>query len=317
MPARIHFPTPASPSPLLVTGSIAYDDIITPRESARDCLGGSATYAAFAASRFTTTQLVGIVGADFAENDRERLRAHQVDTAALQTDPGGKTLRWRGKYHENHNQRDTLGIQLGVFENYHPTLPPTHTRTPYVLLANIAPALQLHVLNQVHSPKFVLADTMNHWMDTARNTLWQVISRAHLLVLNDTEATHLTGEANLIRAGRHLMGHPSGPQSLIIKKGEHGSLFFHRNGIFALPAYPVENLRDPTGAGDTYAGALLGVLAARRRTDATAIKQAMLYATALASLTLEDFSSVRLEAATTTEMESRVARLREMVNPDA
>lgn len=317
MPAHIRFPTPASPAPLLVTGSIAYDDIITPRESAYNRLGGSAIYAAFAASRFTTAQLVGIVGADFAEDDRERLRAHQVDTTALETDPGGKTLHWHGKYHADYNQRDTLGTHLGVFGNYHPTLPATHTDTPYVLLANIAPALQLHVLNQVHAPKFVLADTMNYWMDTARDALWQVIARAHLLLLNDTEATHLTGETNALCAGRRLLAHPNGPGALIVKKGEHGSLFFHRDGIFALPACPVENLRDPTGAGDTYAGALLGVIAACQRTDATTIKQAMIYATALSSLTLEDFSSTRLESATNAEINERVAQLRNMINPDS
>lgn len=304
--------SPAPPAPLLITGSVAYDDIITPRGSGEKLLGGSAAYAALAASYFTDVRLVGVVGADFLEKDRERLRIHKIDTAGLHTDPSGATLFWRGKYQANYNRRDTLDIQLGVFARFRPELPPGYATTPFVMLANIAPALQLHVLDQVRAPRFVLADSMDLSIDTAREELLKVIARADLFVVNDSEAEHLTGESNVILAGRHLCA--LGPRAVIVKKGEHGALLFHPDGLFALPAWPVTELHDPTGAGDSFAGALIAVLAALQRTDFAALKLAMLYATAVASLTVEAFSCDRLETAGTAEIEARAAQLRAMVH---
>lgn len=310
---RIEFPN-TSPEPLLIVGSIAYDDILTPTETGVRVLGGSASYAGLAASYFSTPRLVGVVGKDFEEKDRERFRQHGVAAEGVATDFSGPTLYWRGKYQENYNRRDTLDIQLGVFEHFRPELPTTWLDTPYVLLANIAPELQLHVLEQMRLPRFVVADSMDLWINIARPALEQVIARADLFVVNDSEAEELTGEKNLINAGARLRDF--GASTVVVKKGEHGAMLFHEDGLFALPAYPVTQLLDPTGAGDSFAGTLLAVLAALQRTDFGAIKTAMLYATAVASLTVEAFSCDRLERAGAEEIAARVARLRTMVQLD-
>ncbi|MDR2844748.1 MAG: PfkB family carbohydrate kinase [Puniceicoccales bacterium] len=306
---RIHIvDTPSAP--LLVSGTVAYDDIITPHGSGTRLLGGSASYAALAASYFTDTRLEGLVGADFLERDRERFRIHEVDTTGLRTAGTGDTFFWRGQYHENYNRRDTLETRLGVNAQPRPALPPGHATTPYVLLANDAPEFQLAVLDQLRSPRFVLADSMNYWIDTARDALLRVIARADLVVVNDSEAVQLSGESNLVLAARRLL--EMGARALIVKKGEHGALLFHTGGLFALPAWPVTQLYDPTGAGDSFAGAFMGTLAALQRTDFAALKLAMLHATAVASLTVEAFSCDRLERAGAEEIASRVAQLREM-----
>ncbi|MDR2982074.1 MAG: PfkB family carbohydrate kinase [Puniceicoccales bacterium] len=298
----------ATPAPLLITGSIAYDDIITPRGNGEKLIGGSASYASLAASYFTDVRLVGVVGNDFLNKDRERFRIHEIDTKGLHTDESGPTLFWKGKYHENYNRRDTMTIELGVFANFRPELPAGYEQTPFVLLANIAPGLHLHVLGQMQSPRFVVADSMDLWIEIARPELEQVIKRVNLFVVNDSEAEHLTGESNVIVAGQKLR--EIGAKIVLIKKGEHGALLFHEDGLFALPAYPVTQLHDPTGAGDSFAGALIGTLAALQRTDFEAIKLGMLYATAAASLTVEAFSCDRLESAGITEIEARVKTLR-------
>ncbi|MDR3228959.1 MAG: PfkB family carbohydrate kinase [Puniceicoccales bacterium] len=320
MSQRIVFPTIIAPSAfpgvdapqsLLVSGTVAYDDIITPKASGKRLLGGSASYAALAAAFFTDSRLAGIVGGDFAEKDRKRLRSHGVDLDGLHTEAAGKTFFWSGKYHENYNHRDTLETRLGVNAEPRPPLPEAWRETQFVLLANDAPTLQLAVLGQLHEPRFVLADTMNLWIETARKDLLRVAAHANLFVLNESEAELLSGESNLFFSGRKLLKE-TGARSVLVKKGEHGALLFHREGLFALPAYPVTDLRDPTGAGDSFAGALVGVLAALGRSDFTALKLAMLYATAVASLTVESFSCDRLESAGVTEIESRAAALREM-----
>ncbi len=308
-PERIPFPN-TNPQPVIITGSVAYDDILTPHGSGTRILGGSAAYAALAASFFSDTKIVGIVGNDFAEKDRERLHSRKIDTAGLTKDESGPTFFWRGRYHENYNRRDTLALELGVFEKFEPKLPDALRDIPFVMLGNIAPVVQLRFLEQMRKPRFVLLDSMNFWIDNAKEDLLNIVKRADMFVANDTEAEELAGEKNIIVAGRKLL--ELGPKCVLVKKGEHGALLFHPDGLFALPAFPVTELRDPTGAGDSFAGALIGTLAALGRTDFDAMKTAMLYATVVASLTVEAFSCDRLEAAGVAEIQSRVNELRKI-----
>jgi sugar/nucleoside kinase (ribokinase family) len=310
-------PQPAAPAAVLVVGSVAYDNIITPRASGERILGGSASYAALAASFFAPTRLVGVVGHDFAPRDIERLRARGIDLEGLQVDKSGPTFEWKGKYHENFNRRDTLEINLNVFERFRPQLPDAYQHSEYALLGNIHPALQLHVRKGLRPQVFAAADTIDLWIETTREELLAVLRAIDLFVINDSEAGILTGESNLIRAGQALR--KLGPKYIIIKKGEHGAYLFHPDGMFALPAYPVLELHDPTGAGDSFAGALLGALAtltgagnAAKPTFAQ-FKQAMIFATVVASLTVESFSCDRLEAAGIAEIQKRADDLRKLV----
>ena len=289
--------------PVLVVGSVAYDSIITPHDKGERILGGSAAYACLAASYFAPPRIVGVVGHDFRDRDRNKLAKRGIDLDGLLTDSSGRTFSWRGRYHENYNRRDTEDLQLNVFEHFKPRLPEAHLATPFVMLGNIRPDLQLDVLNQLTAPRFVLADTIDIWIETQRDKLGEVMRRADLLVVNDTESAKLTGESNVIVAGRELRKH--GCKTVIIKKGEHGAVLFHEEGLFALPAYPVTELRDPTGAGDSFAGALLGYLAATGSTDFATLKQAMVYGTAVASLTVEAFSTDRLAKAGCREIRAR------------
>jgi len=301
----------AAPAPVLVSGTVAYDDIITPDASGTRLLGGSASYAALACSFFAETRLAGMVGADFAGADIARFRRRGVDISALAVDPSGETFFWRGRYHENRNRRDTLETRLGVNAGTRPPLPAGFRDAPVVLLANDEPRLQLDILAQLSAPRLVIADSMNLWIDIAREDLGRVIARAGLLILNDEEARQLTGEGNLVLAGRRLLAF--GPRTVVVKRGEHGATMFHEAGLFAVPAYPVTSVLDPTGAGDSFAGALAGALAALGRDDLSARKAAMLYATAVAGLTVESFSCDRLESAGAPEIENRVAILRDMM----
>jgi sugar/nucleoside kinase (ribokinase family) len=297
--------------PVLVVGSVAYDSIITPHDKGDRILGGSAAYACLAASYFAPPRIVGVVGHDFRDRDRNKLAKRGIDLDGLLTDSSGRTFSWRGRYHENYNRRDTEDLQLNVFENFKPRLPEAHLSTPFVMLGNIRPDLQLDVLNQLANPRFVLADTIDIWIETQRDKLGEVMRRADLLVVNDTESAKLTGESNVIVAGRELRKH--GCKTVIIKKGEHGAVLFHEEGMFALPAYPVTELRDPTGAGDSFAGALLGYLAATGATDFATLKQAMVYGTAVASLTVEAFSTDRLAKAGCREIRARRKELLKLI----
>ena len=294
--------------PVLVVGSVAYDSIITPHDKGDRILGGSAAYACLAASYFAPPRIVGVVGHDFRDRDRNKLAKRGIDLDGLLTDSSGRTFSWRGRYHENYNRRDTEDLQLNVFEHFKPRLPEAHLSTPFVMLGNI---LQLDVLNQLANPRFVLADTIDIWIETQRDKLGEVMRRADLLVVNDTESAKLTGECNVIVAGRELRKH--GCKTVIIKKGEHGAVLFHEEGLFALPAYPVTELRDPTGAGDSFAGALLGYLAATGATDFATLKQAMVYGTAVASLTVEAFSTDRLAKAGCREIRARRKELLKLI----
>ena len=311
MPDLIPSDSP-TPSPLLVVGSVAFDNVITPHAEQERILGGAASYCSFAASYYANVRMVGVVGNDFGESDLDRLRARGINLEGLKRDESGPTFFWKGKYHENFNRRDTLDIRLNVFENFRPDLPPSYLDSEFVLLGNIHPALQMHVLDQLSGNPFILADTIDLWIETEREALLSLIQKVSLFVINDSEAEEMTGESNIILAGDKLR--QMGPKSVIIKKGEHGAVLFHEDGKFALPAFPVTQLNDPTGAGDSFAGALIGRLASRNRTDFSAIKEAMLYATCTASLTVEAFGCDRLESAGKSEIEQRVSSLNQLIS---
>ena len=288
-------PYARSAKPCLVVGSVAIDRVATPTAQSEHLLGGAASYASIAASYFAPTRIVGIVGADFPKKFTQLFRKHGIDTSGLQVDITGKTFFWSGKYHENFSGRDTLEIQLNVFEKFSPTLPETYRESPYVMLGAIQPSLQHHVIDQLTNKKaFILADTFDLWIKTAREDFDRILRRVDMLVINEHEAFLMTGERNLIVAGRQLR--KMGPRIIVLKKGEHGSLLFHPEGFFAIPAYPVTKFVDPTGAGDSYAGAIIGYLASVNRTDLAALKRAVAFATACASLTVESFSVTRLSA---------------------
>ena len=299
-------------APLLVVGSVAFDNVITPYGEKEHILGGAASYCSLAASYYTQVRMVGVIGNDFGEEHLNRLRSRGIDLEGVQKDESGPTFFWKGRYHENFNRRDTLDIQLNVFEKFRPDLPESYKDSNFVLLGNIHPALQMHVLDQLQDSPFVLADTIDLWIEIERKALLELIKKINLFVINDTEAEELTEEKNIILAGKKLR--EMGPETVIIKKGEHGAILFHKDGMFALPAYPVTELRDPTGAGDSFAGALIGRLASRNRTDFDAIKEAMIYATCTASLTVEAFGCDRLESAGVKAIQERSDTLLRLIS---
>ncbi len=299
-------PDTSAPS-VVVVGSIAFDNIHTPSNRMAMLLGGSASYAAIASSYFAPTRIIGVVGSDFGPEYIARFSERGICMEGLQRDPSGKTFFWEGRYADNFSTCTTLEIELNVFERFKPHLPNAYQDTPFVVLGNIQPGLQLHVLDQVKSKPFVAADTRDLWIETARAELLQLLPRLDMLVLNDEEALMLTLETNLIKAGARLLN--LGPRMVVIKKGQHGSLLFHPDGLFAFPAFPVTDLEDPTGAGDSYLGALVGHLAAENRTDLPALKHAIAYATATASLTVEAFGSTQLESASRSIIDGRYQNL--------
>ncbi|MGB0370344.1 MAG: PfkB family carbohydrate kinase [Opitutales bacterium] len=304
-------------SSVVIVGSVAFDNIITPFARGEYLLGGSASYASIAASYFAPARLVANVGKDFEEKFLNRFRQRDICMEGLQIDPEGETFFWAGKYHDNFDQRDTLETRLNVLEHFRPELPAGYKTTPFVLLANIGPDLQIHLLDEMDpdTKPFVVADTMNLWIDIMRSKLMEMIGRVDLLVLNDEEAEMLTEERNVYKAGAALR--KMGPTYVIVKKGSHGAILFGPNEqLFALPAYPVEDLQDPTGAGDSFAGALTGYLASKNAQDFDSIKQAMIYGTVTASYTVEAFSSDSLEAAGREGINTRAARLREIIEVD-
>src|SRR6266446_6378011 len=249
---------------VLVVGSTALDTIKTPLRESPRLLGGSASHAAVACSFFAPVRLVGVVGDDFPKRYIRLYRRRGIDLEGLQT-ATGKTFHWAGEYEVNMNNRRTLKTELGVFETFTPSLPEAYRRTPFVLLANIAPALQHHVLNQMRRPRFVVADTMDLWLNIALDDLLKLLRRVDLLILNDSEARQMTGDTSLIRAGRAIRR--MGPRYVAVKKGEHGALLFGPDDFFSCGAYPLEDIHDPTGAGDTFAGGLAGYLAANGESD--------------------------------------------------
>jgi sugar/nucleoside kinase (ribokinase family) len=296
--------------PVLIVGSIGLDTVKTPVEEHADLLGGSASYAALGASFFSPVKLVGIVGDDFPASEFEFWKSRQIDAAGVQR-VAGKTFRWSGEYAWDMNTRETRSIALNVFEHFRPALPESYSETEFVLLANIAPALQAHVLDQMKRPRFIVADTMDLWIETARGDLDALLPRVDLLILNDSEARELTKETSLIKAGRKIL--KSGPKYVAIKKGEHGALLFGENEFFSCGAYPLEDIHDPTGAGDTFAGGMAGYLASKEATpDFAHLRRAVIYGSVLASFNVEAFSLERMRTLTKEEIDARYDLFRAM-----
>ena len=295
---------------VLVVGSTALDSIKTPQRENPRLLGGSASYAAVAASFFAPVKLVGIVGEDFPRRYLALYRRHGLDLEGLQVAPG-KTFHWSGEYEVNMNNRRTLATELGVFETFQPDLPADYRDTPFVLLANIAPALQHHVLDQMRRPKFVIADTMDLWLNVALPDLLRLLKRVDALVLNDGEARQLTKEDNVVVAAKKI--HRLGPSYVVVKKGEHGSILSGPDGFFLCPAFPLTRVVDPTGAGDSFVGGLIGWLAASRGNLTVNLRQAMLYGSVVASFCCEGFGLTRTDRTTRAQIEQRVKALRRII----
>jgi sugar/nucleoside kinase (ribokinase family) len=296
---------------VLIVGSTALDTIKTPAARHPRLLGGSASYAAVAASFFSPVKLIGVVGEDFPKPCLRLYRKHGIDLEGLQIVPG-KTFHWSGEYEVNMNNRRTLATELGVFESFTPRLPAACLDIPFVLLANIAPSLQHHVLNQMRRPKFVVADTMDLWLNIALPGLLKLLRRVDGFVLNDSEARHLTHEDNLFRAARKI--HKLGPRHVIIKKGEHGAILSNRSGLFLSSAFPLREVVDPTGAGDSFVGGLMGYLAGAKGPVEGNLRRAMVYGSVVASYCCEDFGLKRTTRVTRAAIEKRVRELEQMTS---
>ena len=294
---------------VLIVGSTALDSIKTPKAENPRLLGGSASHAAVAASFFSPVKLIGVVGEDFPKKYVSLYRKHGIDLTGLQIEPG-KTFHWSGEYELNMNNRRTLLTELGVFEKFTPHLPAAAKRTPFVLLANIAPALQHHVLDQMARPKFVVADTMDLWLNIAMDDLVKLLKRIDGFVLNDSEAHQLTKEDNVFAALKKI--HKLGPKYVIIKKGSHGSILSGPKGCFICPAYPLHTVIDPTGAGDSFVGGMMGYLATARGSVDANIRRAMIYGSVTASFCCEGFGLNRTTRTTRAQIESRVKELEKL-----
>ena len=294
---------------VLIVGSTALDSIKTPNAENPKLLGGSASHAAVAASFFGPVKMVGIVGNDFPKKYLQLYRKHGIDLEGLQI-AEGQTFHWSGEYEVNMNNRRTLNTVLGVFEAFTPHLPEKHKDAPYVLLANIAPALQHHVLDQMRRPKFVIADTMDLWLNIALKDLLKLIKRVDAFVLNDSEAHQLTEESNIVPALKKI--HKLGPKYVIIKKGEHGSILSGPGGMFIAPAYPLKRVIDPTGAGDSFVGGLLGYLASAGGNVEKHLRRAIIHGSAVASFCCEGFGLSRTTRATRQQINGRVQELEAM-----
>ena len=296
---------------LLVLGTLAYDSIETAHDRREGVLGGSATYCALAASHFHRPRLVGVVGRDFQDEHRALLEARGVDLRGLEV-AEGETFRWSGRYEADWNTRHTLDTQLNVLGSFDPKVPSAYADTKYVFLANATPSVQMKALDQVDGPAFVVADTMNLWIDIARDDLLALLRRIDGLVLNDEEARMLTGESNLIRAAQQVLG--LGPRYVILKKGEHGAFLIGDDVHFSLPAYPVAEVVDPTGAGDSFAGGFMGYLAERDDVSPTSLRKAMLHGTITASFCVQGFSVERLIECTRRQLDERYDELLSIVS---
>lgn len=296
-------------SPILVVGSVALDDIHTPTGEALAAFGGSASYFSLAARHFAPVRVVAVVGTDFPSEHRRLMEERGIDTLGLEV-ADGETFRWGGRYADDLNTRTTLFTHLNVFESFHPTIPESHRSTPFVFLGNIHPALQAEVLEQIESPRLVALDTMNLWIDTARSELLSVLPSVDVFILNDSEAQQLAEESNLLRAGRRLLG--LGPSTVVIKKGEHGALMLRGDSAFCVPAIPLEQVHDPTGAGDAFAGGFMGHLAAQGDHADETLRHAVGYGTVVASYTVEDFGVSGVCDIDAPRIEARFGELRDL-----
>jgi sugar/nucleoside kinase (ribokinase family) len=300
--------------PILVVGSVALDDVRTPFGEVHEAFGGSASYFSLAARFFAPVRLVAVVGDDFPVEHRRLLDSCGIDTRGLEVAPGA-CFRWGGEYGTDLNSRRTLFTHLNVFERFHPKVPPEYRDSPVVFLGNIHPELQAEVLRQVERPALVALDTMNLWIETARPALLSVLGSVDLLIVNDAEARQLAEEPNLVRAGRRLLG--LGPRTVVIKKGEHGAAMFTEHGCFVSAALPLEDVYDPTGAGDSFAGGLVGYLAAAGERTEAALRRGIAFGTVLASFTVQDFGVQRLRSVVPDDIAARFEQLRHLTHFDA
>ncbi len=299
---------------LLVVGSVAIDSVETPFGREDEAVGGSALYFTAAASLFAPVRLVAVVGEDFPEERVAFLAGRDVDLSGLARRPG-RTFRWKGRYGFDLNEAHTLETHLNVFEDFAPELGPAHRACPYVFLANIDPDLQQRVLDQVESPRLVALDTMNFWIEGKRRSLLRAIERVDLVVLNEAEARMLADEANLVRAAQKILSW--GPRGVVVKRGEYGAIYFADGHVFAAPAYPLEQVFDPTGAGDTFAGGMMGYLANTGNLDPDNLRRAIVFGAALASFNVEDFSFRRLERLTYPEVAERFRQFKALTHFEA
>ncbi|WP_136514329.1 PfkB family carbohydrate kinase [Geomonas edaphica] len=296
---------------ILVVGSVALDSVETPFGVRDRVLGGSATYFATSASFFTDVNLVAVVGEDFPEEHTRFLSSRNIDLTGLSRVPG-ETFHWKGRYGYDLNEAQTLETHLNVFESFKPVIPASYADAQYLILANIDPELQMEVLNQVKSPRVVACDTMNFWISSKPDALKKVISRVDFLIINEGEARQLSGEANLVKAARAIIG--LGVKNLIVKRGEYGVLMFNGHSVFAAPAFPLEQVFDPTGAGDTFAGGFMGYLANTGNLSDEGIRQAIIFGSVMASFNVEDFSLERLKTLSYPEIEARYRSFKNMTH---
>lgn len=288
---------------LLVVGSMAFDAIETPFGKVDRTLGGAASYFALAASYFTPVRVVAIVGEDFTEKERAIFRGRKIDLSGVEQ-AQGKSFFWAGRYSQNMNERTTLATELNVFANFNPTLPDSYCDSSFIFLGNIDPTLQRSVLTQVRcKPKVIGLDTMNYWIERTPAELRETLKRTQVLMINDDETRQLTGEHNLLRAAKHVF--KMGPRTLVIKRGEHGALMVHDRFIFSVPAFPLEEVHDPTGAGDSFAGGFMGFLAGAGRVTDETLRQAMVYGSVMGSFTVERFGVERLAHLKKSEIRKR------------
>lgn len=294
---------------LLVVGSVALDSVETPFGKATDVLGGSGTFFSAAAAHFCPVQLVGVIGDDYPLHKLEFLRERGVDLSGLEQ-AQGESFRWAGVYHYDLNSRDTLETRLGVFADFKPKIPESFRGAEWVFLGNIDPVLQCEVLDQVRSPRLVACDTMNYWISSKRDALLELLGRVDLLLVNDSEARELSGEPNLLKAARWIQ--ERGPELVIVKKGEHGAILYTRDTIFFAPGYPLEDVFDPTGAGDAFAGGFMGYLGRSGAVTPESIRRAVIYGSAMGAFAVERFSVDRFRDLTHDEIEERVREFRQM-----
>ena len=300
---------------ILIVGSLAFDDIETPFGHSDNTLGGSSTYIALSASYFTERiQMIGVVGYDFEDEHFELLHSRNIDTKGIQKVEYGKTFRWAGRYHYDMNTRDTLDTQLNVFADFDPIVPDQYKNAEFVCLGNIDPELQLKVLDQINKPKLVICDTMNFWIEGKLDALKKTLERVDIFIINDGEARLLSGNPNLVKSARIIR--QMGPKILIIKKGEHGALLFTDSGIFAAPAFPLENIFDPTGAGDTFAGGFIGHLSRCETINDVELRRAVLYGSTMASFCVEKFGTEKIASLDLLEIEDRFQSFRELSRID-
>src|SRR4051812_6705292 len=300
---------------LLVVGSVAFDAVETPFGKREKMLGGSASHFSISASYFTDVRVVGVVGGDFTRAEEEVFERHHVDMTDLERIPEGRTFFWRGRYEFDLNTAHTMETELNVFGDFKPKLSEAAKQSRLVFLGNIQPELQTEVREQVQGAELVALDTMNMWIEIARESLLKAIESVHLVIINDAEARQLAGEPNLIKAARKVLSW--GPRALIVKRGEYGAALFTPQTYFAIPAYPLESVFDPTGAGDTFAGGFMGYMASQEKLDEAAMRRAMIFGSVMASFNVEEFGTERVQRLTYDEINERFRAFKQMTNFEA